>query len=523
MVTWVKECRAWQWLKKARQSRTMVLVIVYIALFLDYALLTVIVPIIPSYLYENHLAEINSSTSPEQPPALPATPSPDLLYSSGGDLMIENTTGAENKTEEFEWRNTTEAAILGLTPVTGSTHCSRNESFFAEENVRVGLLFASKAIVQLLVNPMVGPLTNRIGYHPPMFIGFVILFLSTIMFAFSNTYAWLFVARALQGIGSSCSSVAGLGLLASHYTHDNERGKAMGIALGGIAMGVLVGAPFGSVMYEFIGKSAPFLTLAALSLFSGVLQICILQPTKATAESQNGSSLLILLRDPYILIAAGSLCFPNMAIAMLEQSLPIWMMKTMCSPKLHLGLAFLPCTIGYMMGTNLFGVLANKMGRWLSTLIGLLVLGISMITIPLATSIFVLIAPGCGIGFSLGMIDSAMVPIMGYLVDIRHVSVYGNVFAITDVALSMGFAIGPSIGGAIVKTIGFQWLMVIIGVINMSYAPLCVFLRNPPVKEEKMAILSQGNAVNTNLYTPERDNMEFPMTEARNAEAWSKE
>lgn len=37
-----------------------------------------------------------------------------------------------------------------------------------------------------------------------------------------------------------------------------------------------------------------------------------------------------------------------------------------------------------------------------------------------------------------------MMPIMGYLVDLRHVSVYGSVYAIADVAFCMGFAIGES-------------------------------------------------------------------------------
>lgn len=43
-----------------------------------------------------------------------------------------------------------------------------------------------------------------------------------------------------------------------------------------------------------------------------------------------------------------------------------------------------------------------------------------------------------------GMVDSSMMPIMGYLVDLRHVSVYGSVYAIADVAFCMGFAIGKS-------------------------------------------------------------------------------
>ncbi|XP_075704261.1 synaptic vesicular amine transporter-like, partial [Rhinoderma darwinii] len=117
--------------------------------------------------------------------------------------------------------------------------CPKSDSTLLNENVKVGLLFASKATVQLLTNPFIGPLTNRVGYQLPMFAGFCIMFLSTIMFAFSGTYTLLFIARSLQGIGSSCSSVAGMGMLASVYTDDEERGNAMGIALGGLAMGVL--------------------------------------------------------------------------------------------------------------------------------------------------------------------------------------------------------------------------------------------------------------------------------------------
>ncbi|BHF66377.1 hypothetical protein SprV_0200939400 [Sparganum proliferum] len=83
------------------------------------------------------------------------------------------------------------------------------ESHMDRENFLVGMLFASKSIVQLIVNPMVGPLTNKIGYSIPMFTGFLIMFASTFTFAFGETYSVLLVARAMQGIGSACSSVSG--------------------------------------------------------------------------------------------------------------------------------------------------------------------------------------------------------------------------------------------------------------------------------------------------------------------------
>jgi predicted MFS family arabinose efflux permease len=63
-------------------------------------------------------------------------------------------------------------------------------------------------------------------------------------------------------------------MLAERYPDDKERGNAMGIALGGLALGVLIGPPFGGVMYEFVGKSAPFLVLSALALGDGCKYNC---------------------------------------------------------------------------------------------------------------------------------------------------------------------------------------------------------------------------------------------------------
>ncbi|XP_029365523.1 chromaffin granule amine transporter-like [Echeneis naucrates] len=494
------------WLHQSRGSPRLVLVVVCVALLLDNMLLTVVVPIIPTFLYAmDHPSPVPPTPQPSRRPAPP--PYFDNATYSLQEVQTETTPDPESTNQTTTDLQVNQTSSATLPP------CSQDSLFLEEENVRVGLLFASKALVQLLVNPFVGPLTNRIGYHIPMFAGFIILFVSTIMFAFSGTYALLFFARSLQGIGSSFSSVAGLGMLASVYTDDEERGIAMGIALGGLAMGVLIGAPFGSVMYDFVGKSAPFLILAFLAVFDGALQLCILQPSKISPGSVEGTPLLTLLKDPYILISAGSLCFANMGVAILEPTLPIWMMQTMCSPKWQLGMAFLPASVSYLIGTNLFGVLANKMGRWLCSMLGMFIVGISLLCVPFATSIYGLIGPNGGLGFAIGMVDSSMMAIMGYLVDIRHASVYGSVYAIADVALCMGFAIGPSTGGALVQAVGFPCLMVFIGVINILYAPLCFLLRNPAIREEKMAIIDQKCVMHRKNYNTQRESREFPLSD----------
>ena len=60
-----------------------------------------------------------------------------------------------------------------------------------------------------------------------------------LVFAFGKSYVVLLVARAIQGIGSSFASTAGISLLADRFVDDCERGKALGHAIGGLAMGVL--------------------------------------------------------------------------------------------------------------------------------------------------------------------------------------------------------------------------------------------------------------------------------------------
>ena len=190
----------------------------------------------------------------------------------------------------------------------------------------------------------------------------------------------------------------GMGMLAERFPDDKERGNAMGIALGGLALGVLIGPPFGGFMYQFVGKSAPFIVLAFLALLDGCkylsshhgtshfiitfqgLQLLVLQPKVVRSEGE-APSLVALVKDPYIIIAAGAITFANMGIAMLEPSLPIFMMDKMDAEKWQLGAAFLPASISYLIGTNLFGPLGHRMGRWLASLIGLSMIGIALILV----------------------------------------------------------------------------------------------------------------------------------------------
>lgn len=125
-------------------------------------------PIIPNFLYELNREPENASASQVGPTLLLAptsSPTPDSWELPGRTLVPPAASTPEP-----------EPSPSTLSPQEQQT---RHE-LLNNENVEVGIMFASKPVVQALVNPIVGPLTNRIGYTVPMFAGFVIMFISTL-------------------------------------------------------------------------------------------------------------------------------------------------------------------------------------------------------------------------------------------------------------------------------------------------------------------------------------------------------
>ena len=230
-------------------------------------------------------------------------------------------------------------------------------------------------------------------------------------------------------------------------------------------------------MYEFVGRSSPFLILASLSFIGLLMQACIIYPD-INKTNGKGPSLLTLILDPYILIVTGALMLANMAVAMLQSSLPILMMDRMDVDLWQIGATFLPCSVSYMIGTCLFGRIAARIGRWLTSLLGLYMIGCSFISVIFAHTPEFLIIPMAVTGFGIGMVDSSMLPELGNLVDRRYAATYGGVYAIGDIAVCLGFAIGPALGGGMSKLIGFQWMSVFISILCFIYGPLLIFLRD---------------------------------------------
>ncbi|CAN7937653.1 unnamed protein product, partial [Ixodes hexagonus] len=286
-------------------------------------------------------------------------------------------------------------------------------------------------------------------------------------------------------------SFQGLGSVASIYPDDNRRSKVMGFTLGGAALGVLVGYPYGGVLYDFVGKTTPFAILASFSFILSVLCAVLALPSHEESPQLRKVSTFTLLADPYVLLVTGAVGVSTSAIAILEPCLPIWLMDALAPSKWQLGTVFIPDSLGYLIGTNCFGSLALTVGRkvWRMALICMVLVAVSAALIPQATSMLYLVVPHFVLGLAIGIIDAALMPLLALLVDSRHGASYGTVYAIAETAVSIAYCFGPGVAGYLVKAIGFPWVMRAVAMLNLLYCPLCLLLRDAELQEEKNALI----------------------------------
>ncbi|XP_012283555.1 vesicular acetylcholine transporter [Orussus abietinus] len=416
----------WARLQEPKAQRKLVLVIVSVALLLDNMLYMVIVPIIPDYLkyvgaFDDDPVEVNSTGPP--------------------------------------------------------SHHGQDSA--------TGVLFASKAIVQLMVNPFSGALIDRIGYDIPMMIGLCIMFLSTAVFACGRSYGVLFFARSLQGVGSAFADTSGLAMIADRFTEESERSKALGIALAFISFGCLVAPPFGGALYDFAGKEVPFLILAFVSLIDGFMLLLVMKPIKEQLKDTHHANtptipIWKLFIDPYIAVCAGALMMSNVALAFLEPTISLWMEDYMTHDKWKIGMIWLPAFFPHVFGVAITVKMAKQypQHQWLMAASGLALEGLCCFIIPFSSTYKALMIPICGICFGIALIDTALLPTLGYLVDVRYVSVYGSVYAIADISYSVAYAVGPIIAGGVVEAIGFTALNFGIAFSNLLYVPVLYYLKN---------------------------------------------
>lgn len=180
------------------------------------------------------------------------------------------------------------ASIIGLALFASGTPSPLYETYQALwgfSPVVLTLVYATYAFGVLASLLLAGPVSDQAGRRAVVIVALAALMLATVAFIVANSVAWLFVARAIQGVATGLAlGAASAALLDLHPRRDpNAVGLAnAAVSTGGIGLGVLVSA----LIVELLPAPRVFPYVAAFVLFATAFVGALLMPEPVKSRSR---------------------------------------------------------------------------------------------------------------------------------------------------------------------------------------------------------------------------------------------
>jgi len=180
------------------------------------------------------------------------------------------------------------ASIIGLALFASGTPSPLYETYRALwgfSPVVLTLVYATYAFGVLASLLLAGPVSDQAGRRTVLIVALAALMLATVVFMVANSLAWLFAARAIQGVATGLAlGAASAALLDLHPRRDPS---AVGLAnavvsTGGIGLGVLTSA----LIIELLPAPRVLPYVAALVLFAVAFVGTLLMPEPVKSRSR---------------------------------------------------------------------------------------------------------------------------------------------------------------------------------------------------------------------------------------------
>jgi predicted MFS family arabinose efflux permease len=280
----------------------------------------------------------------------------------------------------------------------------------------------------------------------------------TLLLPYARSLPMLFAARMLQGAADAVTWVVGFALIADLYGEE-ERGRAMGLAMGGSTLGIIIGPFLGGWLYELGGVRLPFLVVAGLAAVN--LVVFALVTPRTTTTVVRPTSMRQVLRVRAIVVCALIVIAGAATGAMLEPVIPL-----LLESRIGLG----PASIGTLFGMAgiassamhpLYGRLTDRWGGRRLMLTGLLGVALMLPALNFATDFRTAAMVMVPLWLVFGMFLTPSLAYFAQLASQAGVHAYGVVYGIYNVAWAIGVISGPALGGFLFDRIGFAPLTTI--------------------------------------------------------------
>lgn len=326
---------------------------------------------------------------------------------------------------------------------------------------KIGLLFSSYSLAQLLFAPMLGRLSDRIGRRPVLLATICGSVAGHLIFAFAHSFTILVLARSLAGVAAANYSIAQAYM--ADVSAAEDRARAMGLVGAAFGIGFVLGPALGGILSEAGARAVPLAAagLSAINFVSALLWLPESLSPEVRARTRVPWSWLDLpslgrvwsnppLRGLMLLFFLVMFCF-----AVFEATLALY-----CQNRFGFGRATVSYLFAYVgvvlvvVQGGLLGRLVRKFGERRLILAGIGLMAAGMALLPSAPNPVVF--AGC---LTLLAIGSGVhnPSTLGLLSRITDEGSQGGTIGISRSFGALARTLGPATGTWIFGTAGASW------------------------------------------------------------------
>ena len=322
---------------------------------------------------------------------------------------------------------------------------------FGADGLQTGLLVAVYSLVQLVMAPLWGRLSDRVGRRPVLILGLLGSALAYLIFARADSLAMLFLSRIVGGIGGSTIPVAQAYI--ADVTPPTRRAGNMGLIGAAFGFGFVIGPALGGVLSGVSPGSpaAPGYTAAALCLVNALAALLWLPESRRPGAAGTPSrfnfaaALAEVARSKQIrLVLAGYLCI-TMAFSTLQPTLSLLASERFAMGTREAGYLFaLLGIVSVIVQGGLVRRLVPRLGERRLLRISAIPFCLGLVTVGMAATTPALLAGLVLIGIGYGGAVPSVLALLSRAADPER---QGAVLGIGQSVGSMARVVGPTMAG----------------------------------------------------------------------------
>lgn len=253
------------------------------------------------------------------------------------------------------------------------------QTSYGEAQMILTVFLASLGVAQFVL----GPLADRFGRRPLMLWGMLVFAIGSLMCALATTMEWLWLGRAIQGVGAAAGFTLSRTMVRDIYSLEKSASVIGYITMAMVVM-PMMGPVIGGLITQYVHWRVLFWGLLVLAIVAQFLMHQKLNETRPPRDPQAPevsmlASIGVLVKNRVFVgyTLASSFC-ASLYFAFVGGA-PYIVMEIMGSPPAEYGVFFILSACGYMSGNFLSGRYAMRFGPERMVRIGLVVAAISVL------------------------------------------------------------------------------------------------------------------------------------------------